>query len=237
MIKKLIILTTIILVVIGAGCATEELPRNAPAISGTPAVVPASEASSAPDELMPKTKMAMPCLQFKHKEGFLNWLEAYSAGGAEQAIKMAQNINLPDKPEAQLIEALKTSQAPGALQTSLCNIHKQLGIFTWAVEFADATQIYTYRNPNHEQITVAMAARTEAGQEITSSTDLTKLGMPLCLPKTITSSELIWFCGTPYEAWKEVHVNRKMGNMVQLQCEPNAEGKPALGCLDPTAEQ
>lgn len=237
MMKKLKIFITVFLVGFGAGCAQEEQPSNAPAISGTPAVVPTEEARLAPDEPMPKTKMAMPCLQFKHKEGFLNWLEAYSAGDAEPAIKMAQNISLPDKPEPQLIEALKTSQAYGALQTSLCNIHKQLGIFTWAVEFADATQIYTYRNPNHEQITVAMAARTEAGQEITSSTNLTKLGMPLCLPKTITSSELIWFCGTPYDTWKEVHVNRKMGNMVQLQCEPNAEGKPALGCLDPTAEQ
>ncbi len=220
-----------------AGCVDADKRQNAQVLTRTPLLVAQDEASAAEIELVAKGKMAMPCLQFKHSEGFLNWLEAYRNGEDEKAASMAKSIKLPESPEAEIVQALRMSQTEGALQTSVCGIQNNLGVFTWAVEFPDYTEVYTYRKPNHEKITVSMKARTPLDMEITSSTDLTGTSLPLCLPKQITNTELIWFCGTPYETWKEVHVNRKLGNMVQLLCEPDENGRPGLGCLDPTTEQ
>jgi len=243
MLKQYFVTTFLLLLItfIGAGCEQqEEAPRqNAPTISETQNIVTPDEAAQAPTEPIMKNKMAMPCLQFKHSEGFLGWLEAYRTNSAEQAMQMAETIHLPDEPEAKLVEALRMSQSDGALQTSLCNVHKALGVFTWAVEFPSETVIYTYRNPYSENLSVAMDAKTASGQIFTSTTDLTQVGLPTCLPKTITPSELIWFCGHPAENWKEVHVNRKLGNMKQLSCIVKKDGaivKPGLGCLDPSAE-
>ncbi len=230
----------LLMATLSAGCQQTPLRENAPTVSQTPLLVPVEEAAEAPDEPVPQTKMAMPCLQFKNRDGLLKWLDAYQGGEEEKALNMAKNIHLPDKPELQFINAVRMSQVDGALQTSLCNIQKSLGVYTWAVEFADTTTVYAYRNPDYKQIAVAMPAITKTEQAYTSTTDLTQLNFPLCLPKTITPSELIWFCGTPYENWKEVHVNRKMGNMKQISCEIKKGDeivKPGLGCLDPSASQ
>ncbi|MDF1496755.1 MAG: hypothetical protein P1P90_01705 [Patescibacteria group bacterium] len=238
--KKIHFLTVFLLFVafVKAGCQQEPPRENAPIISQTPALVSLEEANQAEDEIYENKLGAMPCLQFKYSEGFLKWLEAYRTADSEAALKMARGISLPDNPEPQMVEALKMSQTEGALQTSLCNVHKGLGIFTWAVEFADETNIYTYRKPDYKKLNVAIKANTDASQIYSSSTDLTQLALPSCLPKTITPSELIWFCGTPYENWKEVHVNRKLGNMKQISCEikkGDETVKPGLGCLDPSA--
>ncbi|MBD3281943.1 hypothetical protein GF391_04330 [Candidatus Uhrbacteria bacterium] len=242
--KYLFIMLLLTLVGLASGCLPEEVEQaketkdNATVLATTQILVSQDEAAAAPDEQIEiGNKMAMPCLQFKHSEGFLRWVEAYEEGEDAKALGMAERIHLPEEPEEALIETLRESQVEGALQTSLCGIHSTLNIFTWAVEYADATNIYAYRDPNSERLTVDMAARTEKGQTFTSTTELTRLGLPVCLPKTITNNELIWFCGTPFENWKEVHVNRKLGNMVKLSCEPDENGQPGLGCLDPTAKE
>lgn len=237
MYKTILLLSLFALVFSAAGCNEKEKRENAQVLARTPLLVSQDEATGAEIEPVTTGKMAMPCLQFKHSQGFLDWLEAYRTGEDEQALKMADSVKLPRVPEADLVQALKMSQAQGALQTSVCGIQNNLGVFSWAVEFPEYTEVYTYRQPNHEKITVGMPARTPTDMMIASSTDLTKTALPLCLPKQITNSELIWFCGTPYETWKEVHVNRRLGNMVQLLCKPDENGQPELGCLDPTAKQ
>lgn len=224
---------------VNTGCEQGPQRENAPTISRTPILVSVEEASKAEDEIYENKVGTMPCLQFKYSEGFLKWLEAYRTADSESALKMARSISLPDKPEAQLVQALKMSQTDGALQTSLCNVHRGLGIFTWAVEFENETGVYTYRKPDYQKLSVIINANTDAEQTYSSSTDLTQLALPVCLPKTITPSELIWFCGTPYDDWKEVHVNRKLGDMKQVSCEITKDGetvKPGLGCLDPSAK-
>ena len=225
----------------GAGCGEKEAPvsvgtqKKAPVISASEALVSPDEADSAKDEPIPNIQGAMPCLQFKHSQGLLKWLSDYEAKESEAALKMAERIHLPENPDDDFLQALKQSQAEGSLQTSLCNIHNELQIFTWAVEFPEKTIVYTYRKPLSEDLTVVISARTQ--ESINEEVNPLDAGLPVCLPKTITDTELIWFCGTPAETWREVHVNRKMGNMVQLLCEPNAKGKPSAGCLDPTAGQ
>lgn len=241
--RYLLIFLLLATVNLGSSCLPEKQQEeiskdNAPVLGTTQILVSQDEAAAAPDEEVEAgNKMAMPCLQFKHSEGFLRWIEAYETGEDAKALKMARRIHLPEEPEEELIRALRGSQVEGALQTSLCGIHSTLNIFTWAVEYADATNIYAYRDPNSEYLTVDVAARTKEGQTFTSTTELTQLDLPSCLPKTITNTELIWFCGTPFENWKEVHVNRKLGNMVKLSCEPDENGRPGLGCLDPTAKE
>ena len=245
--KYLLTMFLLTAVYLGSGClpeeaeAPKEATKNAPVISKTQILVSRDEAVAAPDEqVQVGNKMAMPCLQFKHSEGFLKWVDAYEEGKDAKALEMATKVHLPESPEEALIQVLRHSQAEGALQTSLCGIHNTLGIFSWAVEYPDATNVYAYSDPNSEYLTVDVASRTKDGQTFTSTTDLTKVGLPACLPKTITNTELIWFCGTPFENWREVHVNRKLGNMVQLSCEIEKDGekiKPGLGCLDPSAKE
>jgi hypothetical protein len=225
----------------GAGCNEQETPigvetpKKASMISTSETLVSPDEAGSAKDEPVPNIQGAMPCLQFKHSQGLLKWLSDYETRESENAIKMAERIHLPDVPDSDFLTVFKASQTQESLQTSLCNIHQELQIFTWAVEFAEKTIVYTYRKPNFESLDVDISARTQEAIEENANT--LEAGLPVCLPKTITDTELIWFCGTPYETWKEVHVNRKMGNMVQLLCEPNETGKPGAGCLDPTGGQ
>ncbi len=224
-----------------AGCGEKEAPvsvetpKRATIISASEALVSPGEAESAKDEPIPNIQGAMPCLQFKYSQGLLKWLSDYEAKESEAALKMAERIHLPENSDADFLEALKQSQTEGSLQTSLCNIHNELQIFTWAVEFKEKTIVYTYRKPLSEVLDVVISARTQ--EAINEKVNPLDAGLPVCLPKTITDTELIWFCGTPAETWREVHVNRKMGNMVQLLCEPNAKGRPSAGCLDPTAGQ
>ena len=222
----------------GMGCTEQkisiehETPKKAAVISLSETLVSVDEASSAKNEPVPNAQNAMPCLQFKHRQGLLKWLADYEVQQSEDAIKMAERIHLPNVPDSDFITVFKASQTQESLQTSLCNIHQELQIFTWAVEFAEKTIIYTYKKPSFKSLDVDISARTK--EAIKENTNMLEAGLPACLPKAITESELIWFCGTPYEAWKEVHVNRKMGNMTQLLCEPNEVGKPGAGCLDPT---
>lgn len=225
----------------GAGCDEKKAPvgvetiKKASMISTSETLVGSDEAESAKDEPIPNIQGAMPCLQFKHSQGLLKWLNDYGSKESEAAAKMAERIHLPENPDDEFLRILQQSQSEGSLQTSLCNIHNELQIFTWAVEFPEKTVVYTYRKPLSEALDVAINARTQ--ETLNEEVNPLDAGLPVCLPKTITDTELIWFCGTPYETWREVHVNRKMGNMVQLLCEPNESGNPGAGCLDPTERQ
>jgi hypothetical protein len=226
----------LIIVVFGAGCLEEPPLQNAPIISKTQNIVSEEDALSATNEPVVISKASLPCLQFKFRDGFFNWLNSYEKEDP-YTIEKSASLNLPAKPDPGFIEALRDSQVEGSLQTSICNIHKDLGVFSWAVEFPNETKIYTYRKPRYESLTVEMNAVTVLGDSYTSTTDLTQMGFPTCLPKKITNTELIWFCGTPFENWKQVHVNRNLGNMVQISCIRERDGEEVpvgAGCLVPT---
>jgi hypothetical protein len=227
------------IVLVGAGCEatnnTPETPKNAPVLSSSTALVPAETAISAPAEELSDGKAALPCYQFKFREGFQKWIESYEKGDSDTT-ERAGALGFPEDPEGDFIKALKDSNSEGSLQTSVCAIHKALGIYSWAVEFPTETKVYTYRKPNHEVVTVRMTALNDIGEAYTTTTNLGQMGLPTCLPKTITLSELIWFCGSPYENWKQVHVSRRLGNMVQILCEIERDGEKvpvSAGCLVP----
>ncbi|MBU2567046.1 hypothetical protein KKG46_05840 [Patescibacteria group bacterium] len=212
-----IILPVFFLILLGVGCEQAKTPANI--INETSAIVPLSEAAAAPDEPLKKGIAAMPCLQFTDNQGFLRWLDAYRLGENLDAISMAKSINLPEQPSTAFIEALKMSHPNDVIQTQICVIHKDLGLITWNSDFANTTNVYTYYDGGDAKISLDRPSGQDGAY---------------CLPNKITDNEMIYKCGKGPGAWKQVHVNRKTGEMRAVLCETEKDGQAVdtwEGCL------
>lgn len=208
--KSLIFLMSLIL--FGAGCL-DQSPKPATVISQTEPIVPVEIAAQAPDEPVAKTAMAMPCLRFKNRDGFMSWAENYQQGLEPMAKDMAVNIGLSENANPDLTEYLTSSVPENTEFIGLCVIHKQLKLATWGVESSQATDIYTYYNGHLTNIKLESPANDQPIR---------------CLPSTITDSEMIWKCNSINDIWKQIHVNRKSGEMKAIEC---GQKNPGQGCL------
>ncbi len=200
------------LIFFGAGCI-EQAPEPATVIGQAEPIVPAEIAAQATDEPVPKTAMAMPCLRFKNRDGFLSWAENYQQGLEPMAKDMAVNIGLTENADLDLTGYLTSSVPENSEFIDLCVIHKQLELVTWGAESAQATDIYAYYK---NQLTNIKLVFPTANQPVH------------CLPSMITDSEMIWKCDPINESWRQVHVNRKSGEMKAIECD---QKHPSPGCL------
>lgn len=198
---------------LAAGC-TEQAPEPATVISQTEPIVPMETATQVPDEPIAKTAMAMPCLRFKNRDGFLSWTTNYAQGQEPMAKDMAVNIGLSENADPSLTEYLISSVPENSEFAGLCVIHKQLKVATWGVISTEVTNIYTYYNGHLTNIQLKPQATGEPAG---------------CLPSTITDSEMIWMCEAVNNVWKQIHINRKSGEMKAIECHQNNPGK---GCLE-----
>ncbi len=201
-----------VLIILGAGC-TDQVLGPAAVISQTQPIVPAETAAQAPDEPIAKTAMAMPCLRFKNRDGFLNWTNNYQQGREPMAKDMAMNIGLAENADQGLTEYLTSSVPENSEFVGLCVIHKQLKLATWGVKSAQATDIYTYYNGHVTNIQLDSPTKDQPAE---------------CLPSTITDSEMIWKCNPVNDIWRQIHVNRKSGEMKAIEC---SQKNPGQGCL------
>ncbi|MFZ6015662.1 MAG: hypothetical protein ACOYUZ_04905 [Patescibacteria group bacterium] len=216
--KKLIAFTAVIFLT-AAGCA-QEPPQPAPVIGQAEPIVSDVEAAAFIDEPIEVKTMAMPCLLFTNNDGFLRWVDAYGLGENEQALLMATRQSLPKEADPELIKALVVSHPEGATYSNICVIHKQAQMISWAVEFVSSTTIYSYRGGKQTSLNVQSHA-LEKDQ--------------FCQPRIITNTKLQWVCKDPNEKnWRQVHVQRKTGQMEVLDCIAEKDGKevrPGIGCL------
>lgn len=208
--KSLIFLMSLIL--FGAGCL-DQSPKSTTIISQAEPIVPAEIAAQAPDEPVAKTAMAMPCLRFKNRDGFLSWADNYQQGREPMAKDMAVNIGLTENADPALTEYLTSSVTENSEFVGLCVIHKQLKLATWGVASAQATDIYTYYNGHLTNIKLDSPAADQPAH---------------CLPSTITDSEMIWKCDPINDIWRQIHINRKSGEMKAIECD---QKNPGQGCL------
>lgn len=197
---------------VGAGCL-EQTPEPATVIGQSEALVLMEIATEAPDEPVTKTAMAMPCLRFKNRAGFLSWANNYAQGQEPMAKDMALNIGLAENADLNLTEYLTSSVPENSEFVGLCVIHKQLKLATWGAESAEATSIYTYYNGS----LTSLKLKSPNGDQPAH-----------CLPSTITDSEMIWKCETVNDTWQQIHINRKSGEMKAIECHQN---NPGQGCL------
>lgn len=219
--QKHYILPFLLLTALGSGCSINSSLPSAPILGQTPAIVSAETAAASPLESMGQATVAMPCLQFTNREGFLRWLEAYISGNETTAKGMAQNIDLPSVPDLALTDALKESQPSDATKTGVCTVHKLLGLRTWAVQKDRSVSVSSYYKGNIKTLDIAIDS---------------KGSQAYCLPKTVTDQELIWVCRPDMKAsnWSQVHVNRRSGEMKAIRCETLKDGatvQPGTGCL------
>jgi len=208
------------LLVFGAGCTQPE-QNTTVVIMQTPTIVPIEEAAKAPADPITQGPIAMPCLQFPKKDGFFRWMDAYRNASDAQAVLMAENVFLPEKADLSMLEALKMTHTTDSETTTICTLQRALNVTSWAVQNPDYVSIYAYYKGASQHLSVPVTSSfTESFY---------------CLPRKMNLQELIWICGdAPSAHWIQVHVNRRSGEMKEIACDTEKDGKtvePGLGCL------
>ena len=214
---KRIIIPLICIALVAAGCEAKKPQANV--INETSAIVPIKEAAAAQDEPVKMGAAAMPCLQFTDNQKFLNWLDAYMLGDNKQAVDLAKSIDLPEQANPAFIQSLKMSHRDNVIQTQICTIHKELGLITWNTDLANESDIYVYYNGEEQHINVEKPEDQKGSY---------------CLPNKITDNEMVYKCTKDQSSWKQIHINRKTGEIRTVLCETQKDGQSAQvweGCL------
>ncbi len=202
---------------IGNGCTKIE---PAPEIAQALPIIPMETASKAMDEPVPIQVGAMPCLQFKDKDGFGKWLEAYRAGEPPEAMELARSIHLPEPASEAQTELWSQALMTDNPKISICTIHQGLQLSTWAIQEKEVSKIYVYWKENWSHLEIPIR------QKISNK--------PFCLPEQVTNNEFIWSCTYDFKdpEWTQVHVNRKSGEMKAIACKKTENGQLLQGCLN-----
>ncbi len=117
------------LILVGAGCS---LPKPPPvvAIPGQRAVTLDLDTQKQPD---------LPCISFRTRQGFEQWMTAYEKGDDDTAVNLALNAKLPKRPPEKLVNDLRMSLKQGDYPEYLCVLDEKGEHVAWTMDATGAS--------------------------------------------------------------------------------------------------
>ncbi|HWQ99609.1 MAG TPA: hypothetical protein VN397_02040 [Candidatus Methylomirabilis sp.] len=215
------------LILVGAGCS---LPKPPPvtAVPGQRAVTVDLDKQRQPD---------MPCISFRHRQGFEQWLNAYEKGDDDLAVNLAINAKLPKKPPSKLIQDLRMSLNKGDFPEYLCALDDAGDSVAWV---ADATGASLTECVTRTYVSVGgkgviseiKTLRLRSGQAPGRPASCTQL----CKPRVQSPETFLWQCDFRTEdkrvTWVEAYMDRKTGETRLGDCWKDDLGM-LMGCTAP----
>lgn len=208
------------LILLGAGCALPKPPPLNSASTGQRQVSLNLDRQKQPD---------LPCISFRHRQGFEQWLNAYEKGGDDTALNLAINAKLPKRPNDKLVGDLRASLKDNAFPRFLCALDDKGEKIAWTLDAPSASLTEC-----RALFYVSIKGRGTIS-EITAK-DRTQDCKELCKPKIQSPQTFKWQCDVretdKKTTWTEALMDRATGQVLINQCWKDDLGV-LLGCTAP----
>lgn len=180
-----------------------------------------------PPKIVEKDETAPPCLVFKDADGFGKWLDAYEQR-TDAAVKLAQNINLPERADTKLLNDMRQSLNGGFLPAFVCALTTDGKNVVWTTEPPEDGQAEC-----RDIFYVSLDGVGTVSDLVSTgrTTDCTQL----CKPKRQDPNTLIWQCDLREKdgrkAWSQMNMDRATGKTEIGKCQKDELGMP-VGCVE-----